>query len=75
MAGIRCPDSPECSYCGCHNVQTPTALMTMPYRCRGNGCRRFSSVKVGTVMQDSKLGYQECCANASNERDECSRDA
>ena len=29
----------------------------MPYRCRG--CRKFFSVKVGTVMQDSKLGYQE----------------
>lgn len=31
----------------------------MPYRCRGKGCRNFFSVKVGTVMQDSKLGYQE----------------
>ena len=31
----------------------------MPYRCRRNGCRKFFSVKVGTVMQDSKLGYQE----------------
>ncbi len=31
----------------------------MPYRCRGKDCRKFFSVKVGTVMQDSKLGYQE----------------
>ncbi|MYA84693.1 MAG: IS1595 family transposase [Acidimicrobiaceae bacterium] len=59
IASIRWPDGPECPRCGCTNVQTPTAHKTMPYRCRGNGCRRFFSVKVGTVMQDSKLGYQE----------------
>ncbi|MCQ3808307.1 MAG: IS1595 family transposase [Acidimicrobiaceae bacterium] len=56
---IRWPDGPECPRCGCDNVQHPTSHKTMPYRCRGNGCRRFFSVRVGTVMQDSKLGYQE----------------
>ncbi|MCY4493770.1 MAG: transposase [Acidimicrobiaceae bacterium] len=56
---IRWPDGPECPHCGCDNVQHPTSHKTMPYRCRGNGCRRFFSVRVGTVMQDSKLGYQE----------------
>lgn len=59
IAGIRWPDGPQCPHCGCDNVQHPTAHKTMPYRCRGNGCRRFFSVRVGTVMQDSKLGYQE----------------
>ena len=59
FASIRWPDGPECPHCGCGNVQTPTAHKTMPYRCRGNDCRKFFSVKVGTVMQDSKLGYQE----------------
>lgn len=59
MASIRWPDGPECPHCGCANVQHPTAHKTMPYRCRRNGCRRFFSVRVGTVMQDSKLGYQE----------------
>ena len=28
----------------------------MPYRCRD--CRKFFSVRTGTVMQSSKLGYQ-----------------
>lgn len=59
IAKIRWPDGPECPRCGCRNVQHPTAHKTMPYRCRRKGCRRFFSVRVGTVMQDSKLGYQE----------------
>ena len=58
-AGIRWPNGPVCPRCGCTNVQHPTTHKTMPYRCRGKGCRRFFSVRVGTVMQDSKLGYQE----------------
>lgn len=44
MASIRWPDGPECPHCGCNNVQHPTAHKTMPYRCRGNGCRRFRYV-------------------------------
>ncbi len=59
IASIRWPDGPRCPHCDFDNVQHPTAHKTMPYRCRRNGCRRFFSVKVGTVMQDSKLGYQE----------------
>lgn len=59
IAVIRWPDGPQCPRCGCANVQHPSAHKTMPYRCRGKGCRRFCSVRVGTVMQDSKFGYQE----------------
>ena len=59
IAKIRWPDGPQCPHCGHDNVQHPTAHRTMPYRCRRNGCRKFFSVKVGTVMQDSKLGCQE----------------
>ena len=59
IASIRWPYGPRCPHCECSNIQHPTAHKTMPYRCRRNGCRRFFSVKVGTVMQDSKLGYQE----------------
>lgn len=44
---------------GKHWRKGPTAHKSMPYRCRRNGCRKFFSVKVGTVMQDSELGYQE----------------
>ncbi len=59
IASIRWPDGPRCPHCDHDDVQHPTAHRTMPYRCRRNGCRKFFSVKVGTVMQDSKLGYQE----------------
>ena len=59
IAEIRWPDGPECPHCGHGNVQHPTAHKTMPYRCRGKGCRKWFSVKTGTVMRDSKLGYQE----------------
>ena len=59
IAGIRWPDGPRCPHCDHDNVQHPTAHKTMPYRCRRGGCRKFFSVRVGTVMQDSKLGYQE----------------
>ena len=58
IASIRWPDGPECPHCGCGNVQHPTAHKTMPYRCRGKGCRKWFSVKTGTVMRESKLGYQ-----------------
>ena len=59
IAAIRWPDGPECPHCGHGNVQHPTAHKTMPYRCRRNGCRKWFSVRTGTVMRNSKLGYQE----------------
>ena len=39
-----------------HNVQSGAAHPCMPYRCRGCG-KRFS-VRTGSVMTESKLGYQ-----------------
>lgn len=56
FAEIRWPDGPTCPHCEHDSVQHPTTHPTMPYRCRG--CRRFFSVRTGTVMADSKLGYQ-----------------
>lgn len=58
FAEQRWPDGPRCPREGCEsaNVQVGTKHKTMPYRCRA--CRRYFSVKYGTVMQDSKLGYQ-----------------
>ncbi len=53
---VRWPDGPACPKCGSVNVQEKTTHPTMPHRCRD--CRKFFSVKTGTVMQDSKLGYQ-----------------
>ena len=56
FAGVRWPDGAACPRCGSDNVQNPTTHPTMPYRCRP--CRKFFSVRTGTVMEDSKLGYR-----------------
>ena len=53
---VRWPDGAHCSHCGSANTQDGTAHKTMPYRCRD--CRKWFSVKTGTVMQSSKLGLQ-----------------
>ena len=53
---VRWPDGVHCPRCGSVNIQDGTAHKTMPYRCRD--CRRWFSVKTGTVMQSSKLGLQ-----------------
>ena len=53
---VRWPDGVHCPHCGSTNVQDGTAHKTMPYRCRD--CRKWFSVKTGTVMQSSKLGLQ-----------------
>ena len=53
---VRWPDGAYCPHCGSVNVQDGTKHKTMPYRCRD--CRKWFSVKTGTVMQSSKLGLQ-----------------
>ena len=53
---VRWPDGAHCPHCGSLNIQDGTAHKTMPYRCRD--CRKWFSVKTGTVMQSSKLGLQ-----------------
>ncbi len=50
--GICCPRED----CDSDNIQVGTTHPTMPYRCRA--CRKFFSVKTGTVMASSKLGAQ-----------------
>ena len=52
----RWPDGVRCPHCDTDKVQVGTTHPTMPFRCRK--CRKFFSVKIGTVMQSSKLGCQ-----------------
>ena len=52
------PEGPYCPYCGSVNVQSGIKHMTMTHRCRDCPDRRMFSLKTGTVMQSSKLGYQ-----------------
>ena len=54
---VRWPDAPACPACGSVNVQMG-ASHRMPLRCRERQCRKRFSVRYGTVMQSSKLGYQ-----------------
>ena len=56
----RWPDGIRCPRCGSDNVQGSTAHKTMPFRCRKNkagGCGRPFSVKIGTFMERSNVGY------------------
>ena len=53
---VRWPDGVRCPYCDSDSVQSGCAHKTMPYRCRF--CRKKFSVKTGTVMQASNMGYQ-----------------
>ena len=52
----RWPDGMACPHCGSTNVQERTTHKTMPHRCRD--CRRYFSVKKGTMMKCSNVGYQ-----------------
>ena len=52
----RWPEGICCPGCGSLNVQENAKHKTMAHRCRD--CRKFFSVKIGTVMQSSNLGYR-----------------
>ena len=58
FAENRWPNGPHCPACGSTRVQSGAAHKTMPYRCRERECKKRFSVKTGTVMEASNLGYQ-----------------
>ena len=55
----RWPNGPSCPHCGTFNVQAGIKHKQMTHRCRECPKRRMFTVRTGTVMQDSKLGYQK----------------
>ena len=56
----RWPEGICCPHCGSLNVQSGCKHPTMPYRCREKACGRTRfSTKTGTVMEGSKIGYQD----------------
>ena len=57
FAEVRWPNGVTCGHCGSDNVQTGAKHPTMPYHCRS--CRKYFSVRTGTVMADSKIGFQQ----------------
>lgn len=52
----RWPDGVHCNECGSVNIQQRPTRKPQPYRCRD--CRKDFSVKTGTLMQGSNLGFQ-----------------
>lgn len=58
FAQQRWNGKPACPHCGSENVQTGAKHHSMPFRCREKECAKRFSVKTGTVMQSSNLGYQ-----------------
>ena len=53
----RWPNGVCCVHCGSLSVTTGGNHPTMPLRCQD--CRKFFSVKTGTIMESSKVGYQK----------------
>lgn len=47
----------HCPVCGSLNTKTVPNEKPMPYHC--GDCRRYFSIKTGTVMQSSKIGLQK----------------
>lgn len=54
----RWGDEPLCPHCGSNNVQTGAKHKSMLFRCREHYCGKRFSVRIGTVMECSKLDYQ-----------------
>ena len=53
----RWPEGVYCPACGSVNIQERQTRKPQPYRCRD--CRKDFSVKLGTLMQGSNLGFQK----------------
>ena len=58
LVSLRWPSGICCHHCGSENVQTDCKHKTMSYRCREKACAKRFSIRTGTVMQSSKLGFQ-----------------
>ena len=57
FVSMRWPDGIRCAHCDSERVAANGNHPRMPYHCRD--CRKFFSVKSGSVMQSSKLGYRK----------------
>ena len=54
----RWPQGPFCPYCGSLNVQCGIKHKTMTHRCRDCPSRPMFSLKTGSIMEGTKLGYR-----------------
>ena len=58
FAEARWSEGPYCPHCGSHNVQAGIKHRSMTHRCRDCPDKRMFSLKTGTIMEGSKLGYR-----------------
>ncbi len=56
IESIRWVDGRNCPQCGSERTHE-ASHKTMPYRC--SDCRKYFSVKVGTLMEGSKISYRQ----------------
>ncbi len=54
----RWPKGPHCPHCGSFNVQFGVSHRSMTHRCRDCKDKKMFSLKIGTLMEGSKLNYQ-----------------
>ena len=59
IAEQRWPDGPFCPYCGSLNIQSGIKHSSMTHRCRDCPNRPMFSLKTGTVMKGTQLGYRK----------------
>ena len=52
------PNGPHCPHCGSLNIQAGIKHRSMTHRCRDCPKRPMFSLKTGTAMEGSKLGYK-----------------
>ncbi len=53
------PDGPTCPHCGSKNVQSGIKHKSMTHRCRECEGKPMFSVKKGSIMEGSNLGYRK----------------
>ena len=58
LQGRRWPEGPYCPHCGSVNVQSGIKHRSMTHRCRDCADKWMFSLKTGTLMEGSKLGYR-----------------
>ena len=54
----RWPNGPFCPHCGSFNIQSGVTHKSMTHRCRDCPKRPMFSLRTGTIMESTKLGYQ-----------------
>ena len=55
---LHWPDGPFCPHCGSFNVQSDIKHPTMTHRCRDCSNKPMFTVRVGTILENTRLPYR-----------------